>query len=98
MKTIRTDAHHPGPWGMSVDGALAAWRTPQEPAATTASGSSETLLARVGIGALALREDEDEELKARGIRGATAANGLVFRLLVIWAVVIAALTLYGWSV
>jgi membrane protein required for beta-lactamase induction len=31
------------------------------------------------------------------VRGATAANALVFRLLLIWVVVIAALTLYGWT-
>ena len=55
-----------------------------------------------------LRELSDEELHARfwglvddlvqrTIRGATAANSLVFRLLMIWAVVIAAMTLYGWT-
>jgi hypothetical protein len=31
------------------------------------------------------------------VRGATAANRLVFRLLLIWAVVIGAMTLYGWT-
>ena len=56
------------------------------------------LLARVGIGALALSEDDDESLKECGVRGATAANRLVYRLLVIWAVIIAWMTLYGWTV
>ncbi len=80
------------------DGALGAWRTRQEPAPNTTSEASEMLLARVGVGALALRYKDDEELVERGVRGASAANKLVFRLLLIWAVVIAALTLYGWSV
>jgi membrane protein required for beta-lactamase induction len=80
------------------DGALGAWRTRQEPAPNTTSEASEMLLARVGVGALALRNKVDEELVERGVRGASAANKLVFRLLLIWAVVIAALTLYGWSV
>ncbi len=80
------------------DGALGAWRTRQEPAPNTTSEASEMLLARVGVGALALHNRDDEELVERGVRGASAANKLVFRLLLIWAVVIAALTLYGWSV
>lgn len=80
------------------DGALASWRKPQEPPASSFSEASEMLLARVGVGALALADDEDEDLSKRGIRGAVAANRLVFRLLLIWAVIIAALTLYGWSV
>lgn len=80
------------------DAASAAWRRQPDPAPETISEASEELLARVGIGALALRDESDEELKERGVRGATAANRLVFRLLVIWAVVIAALTLYGWTV
>ncbi len=80
------------------DGALGAWRTRQEPAPNTTSEASEMLLARVGVGALALHNRDDEELVERGVRGAAAANQLVFRLLLIWAVVIAALTLYGWSV
>lgn len=78
--------------------AFAAWRSKPDPAPETLSEASEELLARVGIGALALHDESDEELKERGVRGATAANRLVFRLLVIWAVVIAALTLYGWTV
>ena len=82
----------------SFEGALSAWRTPEGPAAKTQSEHSEALLARVGIGALALQSNEDESVSDRGVRGATAANGLVFRLLFIWAAVIAAMTLYGWSV
>ncbi len=79
------------------DGALAAWRAPHEPAATTPSESSEWLLARVGSGALALHDLEGESQSERSMRGAKAANRLVFRLLLIWAVIIAGLTLYGWS-
>ncbi len=59
---------------------------------------SESLLARVGVGAMALHDIEGESISDRGVRGARAANGLVFRLLFIWAAVIAAMTLYGWSV
>jgi AmpE protein len=80
------------------DAALAAWRAGAgEPAGTT-SVNSERLLARVGVAALALEAGEDEDLTARGVRGATAAKQLVFRLLIIWAVIIAAMTLYGWTV
>jgi len=81
-----------------LDGALTAWRTPQDPAPESTSQASELLLARVGSGALALHDEEGEDLCDRGVRGATAANQLVFRLLLIWAVVIAALTLHGWTV
>lgn len=79
------------------DGALAAWRGPKDPSPATTSEASELLLARVGVGALALHGEDDESLNARAVRGAIAANRLVFRLLLIWAVIIAALTLYGWS-
>ncbi len=82
----------------SFEGALSAWRTPEGDTAKTQREHSEALLARVGIGALALQEEADESVCDRGVRGATAANGLVFRLLFIWAAVIAAMTLYGWSV
>lgn len=82
----------------SFEGALTAWRTSEGMAAKTQSEHSEALLARVGIGALALHSNEDESANDRGVRGATAVNGLVFRLLFIWAAVIAAMTLYGWSV
>ncbi len=79
------------------DAALHAWREPQQPPPASTSEGSEQLLARVGVGALALHDEDGETLNARAVRGATAANRLVFRLLLIWAVVIAALTLYGWS-
>jgi AmpE protein len=78
------------------DAALAAWRNAGD-AAATLSESSENLLARVGVGALALDDDVGEGMTARGVLGATAANRLVFRLLLIWAVIIAAMTLYGWT-
>ncbi len=80
------------------DGALAAWRRSDDNSNNFPSESSEHLLARVGIGALALEDGDDDDLIARGVRGATAANQLVFRLLIIWAVAIATMTLYGWSV
>lgn len=80
------------------DGALAAWRGPKKPAPETTSEGSEMLLARVGVGAMALREDKDENMTERGARGATAANKLVFRLLLFWAVIISALTISGWMV
>ena len=80
------------------DAALAAWRGGAEAQAGTTSENSERLLARVGIAALALEAGEDEDLTARGVRGATAAKRLVFRLLLIWAVIISAMTLYGWTV
>lgn len=82
----------------SFDGALGAWRNPAEVPAATSHEQSERLLARVGTGALALRDVDGEATADRGIRGATAANGLVYRLLLIWTVVIGAMTLYGWSV
>lgn len=77
------------------DGALAAWRETPEPLPETTSEVSENLLARVGVGALAIDDRDEESLSDRGVRGATAANGLVFRLLIIWVVVISAMTLYG---
>jgi AmpE protein len=80
------------------DGALAAWRVPSAHRTHVPSHYSEDLLARVGVGALALHEEEGEDLTIRGIRGAMAANRLVFRLLLIWFVVIAAMTLYGFSI
>ena len=79
------------------DAALHAWREPQDPSPASTSEGSELLPARVGVGALALHDEDGETLSERAVRGATAANRLVFRLLLIWAVVIAALTLYGWS-
>ena len=80
------------------DAALHAWRDGPAYKTDSLAEGSEELLARVGVGALSLHDLADEEVTARGVRGATAANKLVFRLLTIWAVVIAALTLYGWSI
>lgn len=80
------------------DAALAAWRAPEDAPPATASESSEHLLARVGKGAMALQDEAGEELTDRGVRGATAANKLVFRLLLIWVVIIAGMTLYGLTV
>jgi AmpE protein len=82
----------------SFEGALTAWRHPQEPGPSYFGEQNESLLARVGSGAMALEDIDGESESDRGVRGATAANGLVFRLLFIWAAVIAAMTLYGWSV
>lgn len=79
------------------DAALGAWRAPTEQQDATLSEYNEYLLARVGISALALVDEENEDLMQRGVRGATAANRLVFRLLIIWAVIISAMTLYGWT-
>lgn len=77
------------------DEAIAAMRAPTEERDATSSEHSERLLARVGVAALALEDKPDESITERGVRGAVAANRLVFRLLVIWAVVISAMTLYG---
>ncbi len=79
------------------DAAVGAWRAPSEQSSDTPSEYNEHLLARVGVAALALGDKDDETVVERGVRGATAANSLVFRLLLIWAVVIAAMTLYGWT-
>lgn len=81
----------------SFDGALTAWRNPDDSRVMPQHEQSEYLLARVGVGAMSLREIEDESRSDRGVRGATAANGMVFRLFIIWAAVIAAMTLYGTS-
>ena len=82
----------------SFDSALHAWRDPAEIEGETAHEHSEHLLARVGIGALALQDVEGESHSERGVRGAMAANGLVYRLFFIWAAVIGAMVLYGSSV
>lgn len=82
----------------SLDGATSAWRAPTENHGLSLSEQSERLLARVGTAALALQIHEGETPSERAIRGAVAANGLVFRLLFIWAAVIAAMTLYGLTV
>lgn len=77
------------------DEAIAVLRAPtKEPGATT-SEHSEHLLARVGVAALAIQDKSDESITQRGIRGAMAANQLVFRQLLIWAVIVSAMTLYG---
>ncbi len=80
------------------DAALQAWKAPSPERGSLPSQYSEDLLARVGIGALALHDEDGESLTERAIRGAAAANRLVFRLLLIWFVVIAAMTLYGFSI
>jgi AmpE protein len=80
-----------------MDEAIAALRAPTEDRGLTTSERSEHLLARVGIAALALQDRSDESPQERAIRGAQAANHLVFKLLLIWAVVIAAMTLYGFT-
>jgi len=82
----------------SFDGATSAWRAPSGVRELPLSIQSELLLARVGTAALALAKQEGETDNERAIRGAVAANGMVFRLLFIWAVAIAAMTLYGFSV
>lgn len=82
----------------SFDGALGAWRNADEAPPATSHEQSERLLARVGTGALALAPVEGESLPERGVRGAVAANKLVYRLLLIWVVAIGAMTLYGWAV
>jgi len=78
-----------------MDDALAALRAPMEDKEASISERSDNLLARVGIAALALQDRPDETATERAIRGAEAANHLVFKLLLIWAVIIAAMTLYG---
>jgi len=78
-----------------MDNAIAALRAPTEDRELSVSERSEHLLARVGIAALALQDLPDETPTQRAMRGAEAANHLVFKLLLIWAVVIAAMTLYG---
>jgi AmpE protein len=82
----------------SFDGALSAWRETSSGERLPLHEQSEQLLARVGVSALALKLLDGESLSARSVRGARAANGLVVRLLTIWAVVIGAMTLYGFSV
>ena len=77
------------------DEAIAAMRAPTEERDATPSEKSEHLLARVGTAALALSDKPDESVTERGVRGARSANQLVFRQLIIWAVIISAMTLYG---
>ena len=80
-----------------MDEAIAALRAPSEDKELATSERSDNLLARVGIAALALQDRPDETANERAIRGAQAANHLVFKLLLIWAVIIAAMTLYGFT-
>ena len=82
----------------NFDAAAHSWRAVEGDELLTRSERNERLLARVGTGALALLDEPDEAAADRAVRGATAANGLVFRSLLIWAVIIGAMTLYGWSV
>jgi AmpE protein len=81
----------------SFDGALRVWRTPAADRDHRSSELSEMLLARVGSGALALERREGESDVLRAVRGAHAVKGMILRLLIIWAAVIGAMTLYGWS-
>ena len=80
-----------------MDDAISALRAPTEDRDASTSARSENLLARVGIAALALQDRPDETSTERAVRGAEAANHLVFKLLLIWAVIIAAMTLYGFT-
>ena len=80
-----------------MDDAIAALRSPTEDRELSTSERSEHLLARVGVAALALQDRPDESIQERAIRGAEAANHLVFKLLLIWGVIIAAMTLYGFT-
>lgn len=79
----------------SFDGALTAWRKVHDGERRPQYAQSEKLLARVGIGALALRAIDGESISERGVRGAKAANGIVVRLFFIWVAVISLMTLYG---
>jgi len=80
------------------DAAAHSWRAAEGDELLTRSERNERLLARVGTGAIALQDEPDEAAADRAVRGATAANGLVFRSLLIWAVIIGAMTIYGWGV
>ncbi len=80
----------------SYEQAIAAWRSPNGEPEHSSREQSEMLLARVGSAALHLSSLPDESPAERGIRGAIAANGLVFRLLYIWGFFIALLTLADW--
>lgn len=79
------------------DAAIGAWRAADEQREASLPDYNEFLLARVGVAAMALADDDNETLEQRGVRGATVASRLVFRQLLMWAVIIAAMTLYGWT-
>ena len=76
-----------------MDEAIAALRAPAEDRDLSMSERSERLLARVGVAALALQDQPDESPSQRAMRGAQAATHLVFKLFLIWAVIIAVMTL-----
>lgn len=80
-----------------MDDAIAALRAPTEDQDLTTSKRNEALLARVGVAALALQDRPDETPSERAIRGAQAANHLVFKLFLIWAVIIAIMTLTAFT-
>lgn len=79
------------------DDAWAAWRAYEASDAGDVAESNERLLASVGVGALSIQDPGDEDPTERAVFGATHANRLVFRLLMIFAFIIAAMTLYGWT-
>lgn len=79
----------------NFEAAVSGWRGTGN-VGVPAGVQNENLLARVGAGALSLQPAEETPVE-RGMRGAQAASRLVFRSLLIWAAVIAAMTLYGWS-
>ncbi|MDH4108545.1 MAG: regulatory signaling modulator protein AmpE [Gammaproteobacteria bacterium] len=81
----------------SFDGAISALRSNDRSKGATTGERNEMLLARAGLAALALSDEEGESASERGVRGAMAANGLVLRLLGIWALAIALMTLSGLS-
>jgi len=79
----------------SFEGAISAFRSDDRAKGATTGERNEMLLARAGLAALALADQPGEAASERGVRGAMAANGLVMRLLGIWALVIALMTLSG---
>jgi AmpE protein len=81
----------------SFDGAISALRSDDRTRGATTGERNELLLARAGLAALALVDQEGESASERGVRGAMAANALVLRLLGIWALAIALMTLSGFS-
>ena len=82
----------------SFDGALTAWRAPHEKSTQTAFEKGELLLRQVSTGALALINLDSEDLAGRAVRGAQAANRLVLRLGLLWAIVIGTMILLGGSI
>jgi len=81
----------------SFEGAISALRSDDRARGATTGERNELLLARAGLAALALADQEGESASERGVRGAMAANSLVLRLLGIWALAIALMTLSGFS-